>query len=455
MTRPLRVGIAGLGTVGASVIRILDRQDEAVAKRGGAAGRGHGGLGPRPEQGPRHRSLRLRVVRRPGGAGALGRGRLRRRADRRRGRCRAGHGARPRSLRASTSSPPTRRCSPSMAWTRASSPRTKGVVARLRGLRRRRHPDHQDPARGACRQPISRLYGILNGTCNYILSRMELEGLTFAECLADAQRLGYAEADPTFDVGGLRHRPQARHPDEPRLRHRDRRRGDLCRGHLRRSRRSTSQMATELGYPHQAARRRRAHRAGIEQRVHPTMVPNLRHRPGDGRDQRGHDRCRRGQRADPGRARGRGRCDGLRRAWPTSPTSPRGIRAALRSAARGALDKAQRAPMQRHEGGYYVRLIGARPSRRRRRRSPRAWPSADISLESIVQRRDRGDEGSARPVRRACAGRPDHLCDDRGRDPRGAGSNRWRMAILPSRRRSFASSASNFTHGEATRRGRQ
>ena len=50
---------------------------------------------------------------------------------------------------------------------------------------------------------IQRLYGILNGTCNYILSSMELEGLTFAECLADAQRLGYAEADPTFDVEGI------------------------------------------------------------------------------------------------------------------------------------------------------------------------------------------------------------------------------------------------------------
>ncbi len=45
--------------------------------------------------------------------------------------------------------------------------------------------------------------GILNGTCNYILSRMEQEGLGFAEVLADAQSLGYAEADPTFDVGGF------------------------------------------------------------------------------------------------------------------------------------------------------------------------------------------------------------------------------------------------------------
>ncbi len=50
---------------------------------------------------------------------------------------------------------------------------------------------------------VSRVYGILNGTCNYILSRMELEGLTFEACLKDAQALGYAEADPTFDVEGF------------------------------------------------------------------------------------------------------------------------------------------------------------------------------------------------------------------------------------------------------------
>jgi homoserine dehydrogenase len=50
---------------------------------------------------------------------------------------------------------------------------------------------------------IRRVYGILNGTCNYILSRMETDGLSFEECLADAQRLGYAEADPTFDIGGF------------------------------------------------------------------------------------------------------------------------------------------------------------------------------------------------------------------------------------------------------------
>jgi len=49
---------------------------------------------------------------------------------------------------------------------------------------------------------VSRVFGILNGTCNYILTRMEAEGMSFQECLADAQRLGYAEADPTFDIEG-------------------------------------------------------------------------------------------------------------------------------------------------------------------------------------------------------------------------------------------------------------
>jgi homoserine dehydrogenase len=49
---------------------------------------------------------------------------------------------------------------------------------------------------------ILRLYGIVNGTCNYILTRMKLEGADFADVLADAQRLGYAEAEPSLDVDG-------------------------------------------------------------------------------------------------------------------------------------------------------------------------------------------------------------------------------------------------------------
>ena len=56
---------------------------------------------------------------------------------------------------------------------------------------------------GAAANRIERVYGILNGTCNYILSTMEASGRDFAEVLAEAQALGYAEADPTFDVEGV------------------------------------------------------------------------------------------------------------------------------------------------------------------------------------------------------------------------------------------------------------
>jgi homoserine dehydrogenase len=56
---------------------------------------------------------------------------------------------------------------------------------------------------GAAANEIARVYGILNGTCNFILSKMEAEGRDFAEILAEAQALGYAEADPTFDIDGI------------------------------------------------------------------------------------------------------------------------------------------------------------------------------------------------------------------------------------------------------------
>ena len=49
---------------------------------------------------------------------------------------------------------------------------------------------------------VTRVYGILNGTCNYILTKMQDDGRSFEDVLKDAQDLGYAEADPTFDVGG-------------------------------------------------------------------------------------------------------------------------------------------------------------------------------------------------------------------------------------------------------------
>ena len=124
---------------------------------------------------------------------------------------------------------------------------------------------------------VTRLYGILNGTCNYILSRMEAEGLSFAECLADAQRLGYAEARlPTI---GKRYllalspesrpgRSSARAP-RPIARFSLMRMRSMFAGEFYGHRPARSEMGRMyLGFRHQAcsASARRT-RTGIEQRV--------------------------------------------------------------------------------------------------------------------------------------------------------------------------------------------
>jgi homoserine dehydrogenase len=58
-------------------------------------------------------------------------------------------------------------------------------------------------AEGTAADRLRSVHGILNGTANYILTRMEAGGVEFAEALSEAQRLGYAEADPSFDVEGI------------------------------------------------------------------------------------------------------------------------------------------------------------------------------------------------------------------------------------------------------------
>src|SRR3546814_16089692 len=61
---------------------------------------------------------------------------------------------------------------------------------------------------GAAANEIGRVYGVLNGTCNFILSKMESEGRDFVDVLAEAQALGYAEADPSFDIHAVHHAQQ-------------------------------------------------------------------------------------------------------------------------------------------------------------------------------------------------------------------------------------------------------
>ncbi|RVU04706.1 homoserine dehydrogenase [Novosphingobium umbonatum] len=79
----------------------------------------------------------------------------------------------------------------------------KGVAIRFEAAVAGGIPVIKGLREGAAANRVERIFGILNGTCNYILSTMEDTGRDFAEVLAEAQAKGYAEADPTFDIEGI------------------------------------------------------------------------------------------------------------------------------------------------------------------------------------------------------------------------------------------------------------
>lgn len=119
---------------------------------------------------------------------------------------------------------------------------------------------------------ITRIAGILNGTCNYILTRMRTEGREFAEVLADAQKLGYAEADPSFDIDGI----DAAHKLSILAALAFGRPVAFEAVHVEGIRRVSALdigFAKELGYRIKLLGLARASEAGIEARVHPCMVP--------------------------------------------------------------------------------------------------------------------------------------------------------------------------------------
>ena len=125
---------------------------------------------------------------------------------------------------------------------------------------------------GLAANRITRVAGILNGTCNYILTQMREHGREFADVLADAQKLGYAEADPSFDVDGI----DAAHKLAILA--------ALAFGRpvafdsvyvegIRRVSALDIGFATELGYRIKLLGIARQTEQGIETRVHPCMVP--------------------------------------------------------------------------------------------------------------------------------------------------------------------------------------
>ena len=201
-SNPLRIAIAGLGTVGAGVIRLLDTNGALIAARAGRAievvavsardrGKNRGvdiarfaweddmtALARRPDvdvvvevvggsDGP---ALALSRAALSGGKGLVTANKA----------MIAHHGLELAEIAEAANA--------ALKFEAA----VAGGIPVIKGLRE-----------GTSANVLTKVYGILNGTCNYILSEMEATGADFAAVLAEAQRLGFAEADPAFDIEGV------------------------------------------------------------------------------------------------------------------------------------------------------------------------------------------------------------------------------------------------------------
>ncbi|MBJ6126094.1 homoserine dehydrogenase [Microvirga splendida] len=384
MTRPLRVGIAGLGTVGASVIRILDRQNEAIAQRGGKPVQV---VAVSARDRSKDRGFDLArftwfdnpvelagaadvdcVVELVGGA----------------------DGAALETVRTALSGgkhvvTANKALLAKHGLELAKLAEDKGVSLAFEASVAGGIPIIKTLREALPANRISRLYGILNGTCNYILSRMELEGLTFQECLKDAQRLGYAEADPTFDVEGFDTAHKLAILTSLAFGTQIDAEAIYVEG-ISSIAPLDLAMAKELGFRIKLLGVAERTKTGIEQRVHPTMVPRT---------------------SSIAQVMGVTNAvtidaDAVRELTLIGPgaggdATASAVVADIADVATGKvqplfgapidrLEKAARAPMQRHEGGYYIRLtVHDRPGVAAGVATRMA--EAEISLESILQKR--------------------------------------------------------------------
>ena len=201
MIAPLKVGIAGLGTVGVEVVRLIEQQGRVLSAR---CGRGVRVVAVTARSKAKKRGLDLRDI-------AWAKSPLDLAND-------------PAidcfvELMGGSGEPALSAIEAALTSGKSVVTANKALIAK-HGLRLAKLAEQHGGAlnfeaavgaaipvvktlrEGLAGTTVDRVYGILNGTCNYILTRMEQEGLSFAECLKDAQRLGYAEANPSFDVDG-------------------------------------------------------------------------------------------------------------------------------------------------------------------------------------------------------------------------------------------------------------
>src|SRR6195952_4634002 len=400
MVAPLKVGIAGLGTVGAEVVRLIEAQARTLQAR---SGRGIRVVAVTARSKVKKRKLDLRGI---------------------------GWATNPLAL----ANDPGIDCfvelmggsgDPALSAMEAALKSGKSVVTANKaliakhGLRLAKAAEQHGGAlnfeaavgaaipviktlrEGLAGTGIDRVYGILNGTCNYILTRMEQEGLSFEECLKDAQRLGYAEADPSFDIDG--------HDTAQKLAIL----ASLAFGTavaqnavyvegISSIAPADLKAADDLGYRVKLLGVAVRTATGIEQRVHPTMVPlkssiaqvmgvtNAVTIDGAG--------------IPPITLVGPGAGGAATASAVVADIADvaRGIRAEPFGRPVERLRATKKAPMERHEGGYYIRLM-ARDLTGTAAAIATRLAEQKISIESIVQRHPDGyidarPSGKASPV---------------------------------------------------------
>ncbi|MBX3518696.1 MAG: homoserine dehydrogenase [Xanthobacteraceae bacterium] len=392
MEAPLRVGLAGLGTVGSAVAGMLLRTRDKLADR---AGRPIDLVAVASKDPPRDQSLDLSSIKRSDDPVALAKG--------------EGIDVFV-ELMGGSGDPAKASVEAALGIGRPVVTANKALIAKhgtsLIKLAEKHNaafnfeaavgggiPVIKTLREGLGGAEISRVYGILNGTCNYILTQMQKEGRSFEDCLKEAQKLGYAEADPTFDIGGFD------------TAHKIAILASLAFGAevdadavyvegIQSITLADLEAADDLGYRVKLLGVAVKTDTGVEQRVHPTMVP---------------------------KGSVIGEIDGVTNAVAINSDAldltlvgPGAGGAATASAVvadlvdlasgrrvmpfgRGSakLKKAVRAPMQDHEGGYYIRLAAVDKPGTAASIAGR-MAERGISLESIVQhRRDKKQSSDA------------------------------------------------------------
>jgi homoserine dehydrogenase len=383
MAAPLKVGLAGLGTVGASVVRLIDQQRTVLADK---CGRGIEVVAVSARSRGKDRGIDLKKLRwfadpvelaRDPGIDAFV------------------------ELIGGDGNPALAAVGAALKAGKPVVTANKALLAKhgveLAGLAEKHKvainfeaavggaiPIVKTLREGLAGNAVARIYGILNGTCNYMLTRMERERLSFDECLKEAQRLGYAEADPSFDIEGhdtaqklsilasltfgIRVDPAAIYVEGIT---------SITTADL--------EAAEELGYRIKLLGVAVKTDKGIEQRVHPTMVRK------DSAIAQVMDVTNAvtidAEGIPPITLVGPG-AGGMATASAVVADIAdiaRGVRAAPFGRPSGKLKVSKKAPMQRHEGGYYIRMLAVDKPGTAATIAKRL-AQHNISMESIVQR---------------------------------------------------------------------